>query len=69
MESPLKNWLKCDELVFDKTGTLTYGTPEVVKVISDNPEEMMHLLASLESKSEHPLAKAIVKHYNRRGVS
>jgi len=52
------------ELVFDKTGTLTYGTPKVVKVISDNPDEMMHLLASLESKSEHPLAKAIVKHYS-----
>ena len=54
-----------DELVFDKTGTLTNGTPEVVKVISDNPEEMMYLLASLESKSEHPLAKAIVKYYNQ----
>ena len=53
-----------DELIFDKTGTLTYGTPEVVKVISDNPKEMMYLAASLESKSEHPLAKSIVKHYN-----
>lgn len=53
-----------DELVFDKTGTLTYGTPKVVDVISDNPQEMMYLLTSLESKSEHPLAKAIVKHYN-----
>lgn len=52
------------ELVFDKTGTLTYGTPKVVKVISDNPDEMMYLLASLESKSEHPLAKAIINHYN-----
>ena len=52
-----------DELAFDKTGTLTYGTPHVVNVISDNPQEMMHLLASLESKSEHPLAKAIVKDY------
>ena len=52
------------EIVFDKTGTLTYGTPKVVNVISDNTEEMMHLLASLESKSEHPLAKAIVKFCN-----
>ena len=52
------------ELVFDKTGTLTYGTPEVVDVTSDNPIEMMHLLASLESKSEHPLAKAIVNDYD-----
>ncbi|MBR6024626.1 MAG: cation-translocating P-type ATPase [Methanobrevibacter sp.] len=55
-----------DELIFDKTGTLTYGTPKVVKVISNNPKEMMYLAASLESKSEHPLAKAIVKHYNKK---
>ena len=51
-----------DELVFDKTGTLTNGMPKVVNVISNNPNEMMHLLASLESKSEHPLAKAIVEY-------
>ena len=54
-----------DELIFDKTGTLTYGTPKVVKIISDNPKEMMYLASSLESKSEHPLAKSIVKHYNK----
>ena len=52
-----------NELVFDKTGTLTHGTPKVVEVISDD-NEMMYLLASLESKSEHPLAKAIVNHYD-----
>ena len=53
-----------DELVFDKTGTLTNGTPKVVNVTSDNPKEMMYLVSSLESRSEHPLAKAIVTHYN-----
>ncbi|MCR5026193.1 MAG: cadmium-translocating P-type ATPase [Methanobrevibacter sp.] len=53
-----------DELVFDKTGTLTYGTPKVVKVISDEPKEMMYLAASLDSKSEHPIAKSIVKYYD-----
>lgn len=52
-----------NEIVFDKTGTLTHGTPKVVEVISDD-DEMMYLLASLESKSEHPLAKAIVSHYD-----
>jgi len=58
-----------DELVFDKTGTLTYGRPEVVKVISDNPTEMMYLLASIESKSEHPIAKSIVKHYDNPNLA
>ena len=58
-----------DELIFDKTGTLTYGKPEVVDVISDNLEEMMYLLTSLESKSEHPLAKAIVKHYDNTNLA
>jgi len=58
-----------DELVFDKTGTLTYGRPEVVKVISDNLSEMMHLLASLESKSEHPIAKSIVRHYDNPNLA
>ena len=60
---------KVSELVFDKTGTLTYGTLEVVKVSSDNPDEMMHLLASLESKSEHPIAKAIVRHYSENDLA
>ena len=52
------------EFVFDKTGTLTYGSPKVVNVISNDSEELMYLLASLESKSEHPLAKAIVEYYD-----
>ena len=56
-----------NELVFDKTGTLTYGTPKVVDVISKD-DDMMYLLASLESKSEHPLAKAIVSHYGSRNL-
>lgn len=55
---------RTDELVFDKTGTLTYGTPEIVDIISNNPKKMMRMLASLESKSEHPIAKAIVKYYD-----
>lgn len=65
----LEELARVDELVFDKTGTLTHGTPEVVKVISDDEEEMMYLLASLESKSEHPLAKAIVKYYNKTDLA
>ena len=60
---------RVSELAFDKTGTLTYGSPKVVNVISENPKEMMHLLASLESKSEHPLAKAIVQHYDGKDLA
>ncbi|SEK34085.1 copper-(or silver)-translocating P-type ATPase [Methanobrevibacter gottschalkii] len=58
-----------DEVIFDKTGTLTYGNPTVIRVISENPQEMMYLAASLESKSEHPLAKAIVKYYNNNDLA
>ena len=58
-----------DELVFDKTGTLTYGSPEIVDVISNNSEEMLYLLASVESKSEHPLAKAVVKYYDNNDLA
>ena len=63
--SSIEELAHIDEIVFDKTGTLTYGRPEVSKVISDDADEMMYLLASLESKSKHPLAKAIVKHYRK----
>ena len=48
----------------DKTGTITAGTPEVTDLIpaeNFSPEELISLASSLEAKSEHPLAKAIVK--------
>ncbi len=61
--SSIEELAQISEIVFDKTGTLTYGTPKVVEVKSED-EEFMYLLASLESKSEHPLAKAIVKYYD-----
>ena len=49
-----------DTLVLDKTGTLTQGEPTVVDVISENKDLLMQVAASLESRSEHPLASAIL---------
>ena len=54
---------KVDTMTFDKTGTLTYGTPEVtaVETVGAMPaNELYRLVASVETKSEHPLGKAIV---------
>lgn len=50
-------------MVFDKTGTLTYGKPELIKVIPAAADEqsVLRLAAILESGSEHPLAKAVLR--------
>ena len=49
--------------VFDKTGTLTRGKLEVTDVVSfsPSPKEVLQLSASLETMSEHPVARAIVE--------
>jgi Cd2+/Zn2+-exporting ATPase len=52
-------------VAFDKTGTLTRGTPEVVGVVSlrDMPaREVIALAASVEQRSEHPIARAILRY-------
>jgi Cu+-exporting ATPase len=63
---------KIDTAVFDKTGTLTYGRPELTDLIAldDDPgaEELLALAASAESRSEHPLAEAVVAETVRRGL-
>lgn len=57
------------KIAFDKTGTLTFGTPEVVAVVSVNEnygeKDLYRLTAICESKSEHPLGKAIVSCYKK----
>jgi Cd2+/Zn2+-exporting ATPase len=52
-------------IAFDKTGTLTRGAPEVVDVVALNGMEaraVVALAASVEQRSEHPIARAIVRY-------
>ena len=55
---------KVTHLITDKTGTLTTGKPEVVSRLSDkgtSEHDLLQIAASVESHSEHPLARAIVE--------
>ena len=56
--------------VFDKTGTITEGRPQVTDVVAlgCTSDELLGLAYSLERKSEHPLAQAIVAHASAAGV-
>ena len=63
---------KINIVALDKTGTVTAGEPVVTDIISLNGQtenEFMTSAFSLESKSEHPLAKAIVKKGEELGIS
>ncbi len=59
-----------DTVVLDKTGTLTRGEPDVVEIVADglDEKELLRLVAAVERESEHPLAEAIVKAAQKRGV-
>ena len=55
---------KVNTVVLDKTGTITQGKPKVTDIITTNTftqNELLTLACSLESKSEHPLAVAIIE--------
>lgn len=64
---------KIDTVVFDLNGTLTTGTPKVsdYKILSKkySSKEFLECLAVLESKSEHPVAKAILRFANKQDLS
>jgi Cu+-exporting ATPase len=63
---------KVDTLIIDKTGTLTEGKPKLMEVVTASgfdQNETLRLVASLEKGSEHPLASAIVKGAEERGIT
>ena len=59
---------KADVVLLDKTGTITEGKPSVTDVISymNDEDDFVRLAASLEQKSEHPLARAVVEYAEER---
>ncbi|MDR1404374.1 MAG: cation-translocating P-type ATPase [Candidatus Methanoplasma sp.] len=63
---------KTDRVVFDKTGTLTLGTMSVSDIVVFDKDftdgDVLFLAASVESRSEHPLAKAIVAFAASQGI-
>ena len=63
-------------VVLDKTGTVTEGKPAVTDIVlaasgafAQRESALLQLVASLESRSEHPLADAIVRHAKARGLA
>lgn len=54
---------RAQAIAFDKTGTLTTGNLEVVDILAahTSPERLLQVAAALESLSEHPIGKAVVK--------
>jgi Cu+-exporting ATPase len=73
---PLEMLCKIDTIVFDKTGTITQGLPTVTDVILSSPtskegldeSQFVALCTALETKSEHPLATAIVNYGKEKKI-
>ena len=63
---------KADTIIVDKTGTVTKGKPEVVTVYNQTTKpdaDLISILASLEQKSEHPIAHAITSYAKEHSVA
>jgi Cd2+/Zn2+-exporting ATPase len=68
----LENAGRARVVALDKTGTLTEGRPEVVEVVSLDgaaPSEVVALAAAAEARSQHPLARAVLRHAEEQGVA
>ena len=62
---------KIDIVALDKTGTITSGEPEVTDLLPAEgvtEDELLRFAAALEAKSEHPLARAILRRAGEKGV-
>ena len=62
---------KANVVVVDKTGTITKGKPEITKIEvlgNKNEKEIISVLATLESKSEHPIAHAIINYAKEKNI-
>jgi len=62
---------KLNTIILDKTGTITLGKPSLTDVVMVNgwdESELLHLAASVEKSSEHPLALAIIEAAEERGL-
>ncbi len=61
----IHDFSRTDTMIFDKTGTLTIGNPEVSQTRhyadADKVDKALVYLASIESESDHPLARAVLK--------
>ena len=57
----LENALRVNTVIFDKTGTLTQGKPKVVSVNGADEKQLLHLAATAQQGSEHPLARAVLE--------
>jgi Zn2+/Cd2+-exporting ATPase len=67
----LENLATIKGIAFDKTGTLTYGRPMVTDVVPVNDytaDQLLALTASVEERSEHPIAQAVVAAAEERGL-
>jgi len=67
----LEKLAEVDTILLDKTGTLTYGTPEVMDIRPANgvsTESLLEAAAIAESRSEHPVAKAILNKASEMGI-
>ncbi len=68
----LEQLARVDAVLIDKTGTVTFGRPVVTDVVpTDGAEEdyLLAMVATIETRSEHPLARAIVTAARERGLS